>query len=244
MNRNIRQVTIMPEDYYVILGISKKADKNQIKEAYRKKAKQHHPDASGGSDGPERFQKISEAYETLSDDRKKREYDKKLMPDRKPRDSSRSRAYDRVYNRSYDKRKPDSEGGSFFNRVDRMFTGVDNFFDDILTGPSPLFGSGDQQTQDLFYEVVLSQAEAARGGEYTIRLPLSESCPRCESSLFGKNRFCPDCRGTGKVTREKEFQLKVPPHVENGTHARLSMKQIGFPNVFLHIRFRVDANME
>ena len=69
----------MTRDYYVILGISRGADPGQIKQAYRKIAKQCHPDAAPAGD-PHRFREVQEAYETLSDQNRRRRYDRATAP--------------------------------------------------------------------------------------------------------------------------------------------------------------------
>src|SRR3954454_5017036 len=64
------------KDYYAVLGVPKDADKAAIRKAYRKLARQHHPDANAGNtQAEEKFQEISEAYDSLSDEKRRREYD-------------------------------------------------------------------------------------------------------------------------------------------------------------------------
>ena len=65
----------MAEDYYKTLGIDKGASKEDIRKAYRKLAKQYHPDVNKSADAEEKFKQISEAYSVLSDDKKRRDYD-------------------------------------------------------------------------------------------------------------------------------------------------------------------------
>ena len=68
----------MPKDYYLVLGISRGADLNKIKKAHRRVVKKHHPDISALQEGAEKSREIREAYETLSDEMKRRRYDEEL----------------------------------------------------------------------------------------------------------------------------------------------------------------------
>jgi curved DNA-binding protein CbpA len=68
----------MPRDYYVILGVSRGADQEKIQKAYRTIVKKFHPDATGTQEDSERFLEIREAYETLTDEVRRKEYDEQL----------------------------------------------------------------------------------------------------------------------------------------------------------------------
>lgn len=68
----------MLRDHYLVLGVSRKADLNRIKGAYREVAKQYHPDVARGADNADKFREIREAYEALSDERKRQRYDEEL----------------------------------------------------------------------------------------------------------------------------------------------------------------------
>lgn len=68
----------MPKDYYIVLGVSRSADAHRIKKAYRTVAKRYHPDVSQAPESKQRFQEIREAYETLTDEGKRKRYDEEL----------------------------------------------------------------------------------------------------------------------------------------------------------------------
>lgn len=72
----------MPKDYYIVLGVSRGADLNRIKKAYRKVVKKYHPDVIQSEETKKRFLEIREAYETLSDERRRKEYDEELAKQR------------------------------------------------------------------------------------------------------------------------------------------------------------------
>ena len=105
----------MPKDYYVVLGITKGANLNQIKKAYRKTAKQFHPDSTQ-STSSKKFREIKEAYETLADEGRRRIYDAELERQRSPLRVSRV---------------PEiiAERRSIYDEMDRFGSFVDEFFE-------------------------------------------------------------------------------------------------------------------
>ena len=219
----------MPKDYYLVLGISRGADLNKIKRAYRKIAKQSHPDATHSSKDAERFIEIREAYETLADDVKRRKYDADLQ---KQGSTLRVSAVPETIR----KRR------SVFQEVDRFESFVDDFFEGFLPG----FFSRERSRsteKDLYYEVVLSPEEASHGGLFPISVPVVAPCPRCGKSGFWEGFFCPVCLGDGRINTERKFSISIPPRTRHGTSITLSLEDIGLRGSYLHILLSIDPSM-
>jgi DnaJ-class molecular chaperone len=221
----------MPKDYYIVLGVSRKANLNKIKKAYRTVIKQHHPDVARSSESTERFLEIREAYETLSNEAKRKSYDEQLQEGR-PR-MSLSRAPESIETRR-----------AFFDEQERRFS---SFTDDFLEGFLPGFFDRDKgriKTKNLYYEAILSPSEAAEGGLFPVKVPVLEPCPICCKSGFFEGFFCPACSGCGRVSAERQFSLSIPPRVKHGTRIRLSMEDIGLSGVCLHVQVLIDPQLE
>ena len=111
----------MPKDYYIVLGVSRGADANRIKKAYRTVAKRYHPDVSHSSESKRKFQEIREAYETLSDEGARRKYDQELA-----RQGSSLRIT----------RVPETveKQRSVFKGMDAFISTVDEFFSGFVPG--------------------------------------------------------------------------------------------------------------
>ena len=221
----------MPKDYYIVLGVSRGADVNKIKKAYRTVAKKYHPDVMHAGENRERFLEIKEAYETLIDEDKRRRYDEELKRQRSPI-------------RITDAPKIIERRRSAFDEMSRMLSSeADDFFEGFLPG---FFDSekGRIRDKDLYFEAILSPSEAARGGLYPITVPVMVPCPRCSRSGMWDNFFCPTCHGYGRVQTEREFSLSIPPHVRHGTEIRLSMEDIGLRDVYLNIVVFIDPDLE
>jgi len=218
----------MAKDYYIILGISRGADQKKIQEAYRKIAKKYHPDVSGSKENAERFLEIREAYETLSDEAQRREYDKQLA--RQGSELRISRVPEIIERRT-----------SVFDQMDEFFSSVDEFYTGFLPG---FFDRGWGKGKSLYLELILTPREASQGGLFPITVPIVEDCPKCSKAGIWEEFFCPVCRGYGRVRSKREFSLSVPPRVSHGTEIKLSMEDIGLKDVELHVTVLVDRSLE
>jgi DnaJ-class molecular chaperone len=219
----------MPKDYYVVLGITKGANLNQIKKAYRRTAKQFHPDSTQ-STSSKKFREIKEAYETLADEGRRRIYDAELESLRSPLRISRV---------------PEiiAERRSVYDEMDRFGSFLDEFFEGFLPGFYTK-QRGRPPEKDLYYEVILSPREASEGGLFPITVQVYEPCARCRKSGFWEDFFCPVCMGKGRVQSEREFSLSIPPNTRHGTRVRLSMEDIGLVDTYLNVVVYIDTALE
>ncbi len=163
------------KDYYAVLGIPRNATADEIKRAYRKMARQYHPDLNHEPDAEERFKEINEAYEVLSDPEKRAMYDR------------------------YGTVEPGMGGfGGFtdpFDLFNEIFSGLGGFG---TRRGAPRRGN------DLRVEVEISFEEAARGVTKEITIRRRERCPTCRgtgAAPGSRPDRCPECRGTGQVRR-------------------------------------------
>lgn len=176
----------MASDYYEVLGISRNADANDIKKAYRKLAMQYHPDKNpGDKQAEEKFKEVSEAYEVLKDTEKRRRYDQ--------------------YGQSGLKGDFTNFGGFEFDLADALKTFMSEGF-----GFGDFFGSAGQgrsrktrtKGADLQINLKLTYEEIASGVTKKIKLKRYAKCNSCEGTGLKKGSSphdCPMCRGTGEV---------------------------------------------
>jgi molecular chaperone DnaJ len=174
----------MPKDYYKSLGIEKNATAEDVKNAFRRLAMEHHPDRGGDA---EKFKEVSEAYQVLSDEKKRSQYDR----------------FGTV---------GDNPFGGFSAGGGSAFGGNVNFedFGDIFGGLGDIFGMGGSQRSasragaDIHADLVLDFNEAVFGAEKTIDLYKQVICRNCHGSggeLGSKEKKCAECHGSGQVTR-------------------------------------------
>jgi len=197
----------LDKDYYKVLAVPKDAKADQIKKSYRQLARKYHPDANkGDSASEERFKEISEAYNVLSDDKRRKEYD-----------DARSMFGGRV--------RPAGAAGGGFDLGD-LFGGAGGGagnpggrLGDLLGG---VFGNrGQQQPRprrgaDIETEVSLSFGDAIDGSTVALRLASEAPCPACTGTGAKAGtvpRVCPSCEGTGQESRNLgNFAFSEPCH--------------------------------
>ena len=193
----------MAKDYYTILGIDKKAGKDEIKKAFRKLAHRYHPDKKGGDEA--KFKEASEAYAVLSDDKKRAEYD----------------AYGRVFSGG----APGGAGGfeGFdFNDIFKGFTasGAGEFagnvnMDDLFGGFADMFGGGNRQNRrgrDISIDVELPFKEAIFGVTRKILITKDSICEKCSGSGAEhgtSTKTCTTCSGKGQVVEQRRSPFGV-----------------------------------
>ncbi len=218
----------MSKDYYFILGVSRGAGLSQIKRAYRRIAKQYHPDLARSPANADKFLEVQEAYDTLADAAKRRSYDSEsgLGGGDAPRVHAAQAGGPGM-------------GRTPYRAMEAQAAFVEEFFEGLVPGMHAR-RRGRTPGKDLYLEVVLSPRESREGGLFPIAFPVLEPCPRCGGEELIDAFFCPVCRGYGGVTAERQFSLSIPPHIDHGTEVTLPLMDIGLRSVRLHVRVLVD----
>ncbi len=177
-------------DYYEVLGVGRDADENAIKSAYRRLARQYHPDVNKSDDAEERFKEINEAYEVLSD-------------------ADKRAAYDRYgHAATQGGFGAGGPGGAGYGG----FPGFGDIFEEFFGGMGGMRGAarGPARGADLRYDLEITFQEAVFGAEKEVEIPRQEACPVCQGSGAEpgtKPIRCPQCNGTGEVRRAQQTIL-------------------------------------
>jgi molecular chaperone DnaJ len=234
-------------DYYEVLGVSRTATDDEIKKAYRQLAKKYHPDTNPGDKTAEaKFKEASEAYAVLSDADKRRQYDQ--------------------FGHAAFEGGGAGAGGFDFSGMD-MGDIFGDIFGDLFGSRSRRSNNGPMQGANLRTSVRITFEEAVFGTEKELELTLKDDCATChgtgakpgtsadtchkcggkgqvvytQQSLFGMVRnvqTCPDCKGTGKIIREKcsdcygtgyvssrkKIKVSIPAGIDNGQSVRIRGK--------------------
>lgn len=185
------------KDYYQILGVKKNASKDDIKKAFRKLAHKYHPDKKSGDE--KKFKEANEAYQILSNDQKRSEYD----------------TYGRVFSSGGAGQQSSGFEGFDFSNFEGFQQGSQGFQDFDLGDIFGEFFGGSQKNQtirgrDIAIDVELSFAESVFGTERSILLQKNSKCERCEGTGAEKGsemNTCPTCNGRGRVKEAKRSLL-------------------------------------
>lgn len=258
-------------DYYEILGVSRSADKEEIKRAYRRLARKYHPDVNKDPGAEDKFKEINRAYEVLSEPETRARYDR------------------------FGEAGVSSAAGAGYQDFGD-FGGFADIFESFFSGFSG--GMGGQQTRrragpvrgdDLRLDLKLDFREAVFGGEKEIRISHLETCAACTGSgakpgtqartcstcngagqvrratrtpfgSFTQVSVCPTCNGNGQVIEDKcdvcggsgqkqeakKLKITIPPGVDNGTRLRVSSEgdagQRGGPSGDLYVYLFVNED--
>ncbi len=257
-------------DYYEILGLNRNASEGEVKKAYRRLAKQYHPDLNKDDpDAENKFKEMKEAYDVLSDPRKREHYD-------------------RFGHQAGGPGGFEGFGGTGFGQAG--FGGIDEIFEQFFGGMGGMGTRrrqrGPEQGDHLRYDLEITLEEAFHGGEKVITIPRTETCPDCDgkktksaggsetcpscggsgqqqytrSTPFGRfvsMQVCSNCRGEGviisdpcstcsaqgRIVQERKIEIKIPPGVEDGSRLRVSgggeAGVRGGPSGDLYVVFRI-----
>jgi molecular chaperone DnaJ len=205
------------KDYYDILGIRRDATEKEIKQAYRRLARQYHPDVNPGDKSAEqRFKQMNEAHEVLSDKEKRRKYDQ----------FGDQWQYADQFAQAGRQQAPrwgfsQTGGGQTFHFDE---ADLDSLFGDLFS-----FGTGSRRARprhgrDAEHPVEVTLEEAYHGAKRTIALQTEEPCSTCRGTGQIQNMPCSVCRGSGLVSSVKRLEVKIPPGVKNGSRVRIAGK--------------------
>ncbi len=209
------------KDYYELLGVKRNASEQEIKQAYRRLARQYHPDVNPGDKSSEaRFKEINEAYEVLSNKESRKKYDK----------YGDQWQYADQFEQVRRQQTPFRDFGEAGGATSFQFGGEDlgSLFDDLL------FGGGRTRTytqrtrpmrgRNLETPVEVTLEEAFHGTSRTISLQSEAPCPVCKGTGLIQNVPCSTCRGAGVVPRMKRLEVKIPAGVNTGSRVRVAGK--------------------
>src|SRR5712692_3471355 len=187
--------TTSKQDYYELLGVPRKAALKQIRQAYRKLARKHHPDLNpGDKSAEERFKQIQEAYDVLSDSKKRQMYDQFGF-----------------YSDSY--AGAPAGGGAGPGDVHFDFGGFDfggaggpsfrDIFSQFFRGRQEAEGTQAQAGSDLDYQIEIGFWEAVRGAVKKLSVARLETCAECRGSgaVGSAQQVCTTCGGSGQITQ-------------------------------------------
>lgn len=260
------------KNYYEILGVQPESTFSEIKSAYRKLARKYHPDVNKEPESIQRFKDILEAYETLSDEVKRKQYNtlhgfynssNSFKNQRQDTNTSSSYRYSSGTNAEFkknasDKIEPDQTKHFSYKKTEinknyefKNEKPLKDMINDILDGISKN-NKGKKQPkngEDIFAEISISLEDSIKGCERVVNVLHRETCPNCEGRRFINGAKCSVCKGSGEFQQHKKITVKIPPRTKNGT--RLRIQKEGNPgfnggvagNLYLTVKVEPNSNI-
>jgi DnaJ-class molecular chaperone len=235
-----------PRDFYQVLGLSRTASADEIKKAYRRLARQYHPDLHSGSKKAEmekKFKELNEAHEVLSDPDKRKKYDQYGAQWEQAEAFEKARQQAGAGARGFRWEQAGSGGGADFDS--EAFSDI---FENLFRGGGRAGGARGFSVpgEDLEAEVELTLREVLTGVTRRINLREPVPCTTCQGTGTLRGRTCPTCFGSGSTTELKTIEVKIPAGVQEGTRVRVGGK--GQPgtsggrrgDLYLFVRIKAD----
>lgn len=212
-----------PRDFYQVLGLPRTASPDDIKKAYRRLARQYHPDLHAGAKKAEmekKFKELNEAQEVLTDPEKRKKYDQygadweQAQAFEKSRQQAGAQGFGGPWG---------SDGG--YSRPGSGGAGSEQFSDffENLFGNRGRGGTG-MPGEDIETDVQLGLREVLTGVTRRVNLREPRTCSTCQGSGTVRSRPCITCQGTGMTTESKTIEVRIPAGVQDGTRVRVAGK--------------------
>ena len=236
----------MAKTLYDTLGVAKSASQDEIKKAYRKLARQYHPDKNpGDKEAEDRFKEVQTAYDVLSDEEKRKQYDRFGATNGRPAPGGQNANFDFS---GFDVGDLGDLFGGIFGggarggtRVQRQPVRGDDVVAEVhLSFEDALHSSEVKVPVELTVSCRECGGTGARPGTAPVicpecngrgvrsesqgRFALSQPCPRCRGNGTVIEQPCPKCHGSGRERRIKTYTVKIKPGVKDGTRIRLKGK--------------------
>ncbi len=198
----------MTKDYYKILDIPEFSSAEEIKSAYRHLARKWHPDVAGNSpDIIARFKEINEAYEILSDNTRKANYDKARRFYSYAKTSKENKTnYKTTEN-------PNKTSSGFHFRWEDIFSSKQKESSNVKPP---------KRGDDIYSDVEISVFEAINGTTKIINMLQTNICPKCSGRKFVNGSQCSHCKGKGETSTYKRFSVKIPAGIKDKSKIRVA----------------------
>ena len=212
----------MPQDYYSELGVPRGADDKQIKLAYRRLARRFHPDVNTGDANAEsRFKRVNEAYQVLSDSKKRRDYNE----------------FGDNWKHAEQMRAAGGSGGSRFGGQRGQRSGSGGIrLEDLFGGAGFEAAFGGTRRQTLRTNAQITLEESYAGSKRTITIQGSSACRTCSGAGVDGTVLCPDCGGSGVSSRPRTFEVTIPKGTAPGDRIRVRPDELTEVTIEIDVR--------
>ena len=219
------------KNYYDILEISPEATRDEIKSAFRAKARKYHPDVNHTLEAEILFKQVNLAAKTLLDDTMRSQYDFAYGFNQKKKETKETC-------NSFEKKEEKKTYEDFTSSFYAYFRNKKK--EKPQKNPKKING------QDIITHINITSSEAISGTSRKVNILTSEKCPKCFGSKFINGSKCTFCDGKGEKTQYKKINVKIPPNVRDGIKIRVKNEgeegKFGGKNGDLYLVVHVEKN--
>lgn len=245
------------KNYYEILGVTPDSDVQDVKFAYRKLARKYHPDVNKAPESAQKFKDVLEAYEVLSDEKKRKQYDMLNGFYKTPKQKVKSESAKNEYKKSEQAKsstinenttRPTFEENKEAFQKNNFKSAINDILDGIAKEKKnkkiPKKGS------DIYSEITISLEDSVRGTSRVVNVMHKELCPTCEGRRFINGAKCSVCNGSGEFSEHKKITVKIPSNIKNGAKLRITGEgNPGFNggasgNLYLKVKVETNASIK
>lgn len=234
----------MPKNYYIILGIPSDSSQSEIKSAYRRLAKEFHPDYYGQSTP---FLTIQEAYSVLSDPIRRRSYDDAVQEKRRLRNRAPVVEDYRTPSRHVeveplipDDRPARSDEASLLRSFHSYGPSLESLTERWLRNFRETNHPKGERLENLTVVIQLSPEQAFHGGHVRLNVPVRLSCSGCNGRGAVGPYECWRCSGQGILSGEYPVIISYPAGITDNHSMQLSLERYGIRNLYLTVQFRIS----
>ena len=235
------------KNYYEILEVSTGSTIIEIKSAYRKLARKYHPDINKSPEAIEIFKEITKAYEILSDEKERRNYD--ILNGIFKEEVKEEKEQPNVNTNNSTASKPKKPQKQSQNNKPDFFKAFKIWSAKLKKNKRTKELHKPKKGENITTEVVITPDEVITGSKRIINIRTTKQCPKCNGHRFANGDKCPQCNGTGMITEAKKITVSIPKGVRHGAKLRLKWEGASGINggangdVFLIIRIETKTQV-
>lgn len=221
------------ENLYTILGLEPRASAEDIRTAYRRKARRVHPDVTGEQSAAE-FVRLNRAYEILSDPQRRIAYDRQFVS------YTQRQVYRWQVSSTFQPLEPAARSPHSLWHWLAEPSGLSELLTEMMSTMAEPAVESEGQATPLHVELVLSPQIARRGTEVRLDVPVTVVCTTCQGTGLAEPFICQACRGRGRWRDERPLRFFLQPPIRDGQTVTLNLQAPDVPPIRLYLHIRLS----